>query len=629
MNEKTKNGRIIFCCFICALVFAGFGATQYVAAHLDYQEALPWSLYETVTFRLYAPFAFFHWFYLFHNEVPRLFEKGFLIFAYGFFLLCILIFILRHWLQPKTSTNYGSARWATKEEIKETKLLDGKGIFLGVLPSGEYLRDNEATHDLITAPTRGGKGVGLIQPTALTWPHSFFIIDPKAECWGYTAGYRQEKLNNIVYKFEPAEYDSHHFNPFDEIRFGTGKEFKDCSNLAIIQCDPSGQQIGTPNGYWAEAASQLMTGILLHIKYTEGYVSPISLLEWLTDLQPGDDTLQSKLLRCADAVHDADGKILRRVYKTDSQTHPRVKQIFTRMGTTPGKEFGSIYSSLDTALNLYRDAIIAENTRFSDFAIHDVMNDKRPVSVYFVVSPDDLGRLGPLMRMMTELMYRRNVEKLETDKKKHRLLMLIDEFPALGKLENFEKALAFVAGYGIKSVLVIQGINQLNKLYSENNSIFDNAHVRLFFTPNDAKTPKFLSEMLGKKTIRIRNRSYNGSVFQFLPMSINEQETGRELMRSDEVSKMDAKNGILFVAGHPPIYSEKIKWYEDDNFRHRQMPPPEIPIKTDAEIEAHIERIKETWRELALQRFDEENKLRTSAVYGDLVDDDALINPFA
>lgn len=629
MDEKSREGKIVFLCLILAAVIALFTATQYTATKLSYQEALGPALYDNGDFKVYLPFAFLKWAYLFREEVPEIFLRAYKVLSFSFFICCIGIFVLRHYLGAKISTNYGSARWATVKEVEETGLLDGKGIFLGAMPDGRYLRENDKTHDLIVAPTRGGKGVTIVQPTCFTWPHSLFIIDPKAEAWGYTAGWR-EKQKNKVFKFHPAELDSCHFNPFDEIRFGTGKEFKDADNIAKIQCDPTGMLIGTDKGHWAEAAAQLLTAIILHIKYTQDHVCPDDILEFMTSFSHNETNLQDKLLRCTKSIHDPSGQLMKKIYKTESQVHPRVRRIFTKMALTPEKEFGSIASTLETALNVYNDPIVAENTRYSDFAVKDLVEANYPVSVYFVVSPDDLDRLGPIMRMMVEIIYRRNVEKLEEKKKnKRRLLLLIDEFPALGRLANFEKALAFIAGYGIKSVLITQGLNQINRLYTEHNSIFDNAHVRVFFTPNDRETPKFISEMLGSKTIRVKNKSFNGDAFKMLPSSIQENETGRELMTRNEVSTMDAKNSIIFVAGHHPIFAEKITWYEDENFKHKEMPAPAVPQKTDEEVETMIGNIKNTWREKALQT-DEEEIIAPSEIYTDTpeLEDDEIINPF-
>lgn len=145
----------------------------------------------------------------------------------------------------------------------------------------------------------------------------------------------------------------------------------------------------------------------------------------------------------------------------------------------------------------------------SDFKIHDLMNHDKPVSLYLIVPPSDIDRMMPAFRIIVELLYRRNVEKMEFDLKdkntkanKHRLLMLLDEFPQLGKLETFETAMGVIAGYGIKAFVICQSVMQINKLYGKDNGIISNCEVQVYYAPNDQETAEQLARMLGKKPWR-------------------------------------------------------------------------------------------------------------------------------
>ena len=157
-------------------------------------------MYDTLD-KSYWPFSFFVWWKKFGDLVPKLFDNGFNIITFTILGSGILILIIRTTFGAKISTNYGSARWATKEEIKKTGLCDGKGVFLGVLENGKYLRDNDKTHTFICAPTRSGQGVGIIIPTLLTWPSSTLVLDIKGENFAFAAGYRQTKITNLVTNF--------------------------------------------------------------------------------------------------------------------------------------------------------------------------------------------------------------------------------------------------------------------------------------------------------------------------------------------------------------------------------------------------------------------------------------------
>lgn len=264
--------------------------------------------------------------------------------------------------------------------------------------------------------------------------------------------------------------------------------------------------------------------------------------------------------------------------------HPLVKQYFQSMVDKPDREFGSILSTLDTVLNTYRDPIIAENMKQSDFRMTELMNDEDPISLYLVFPPSDIDRVKPVFRVIIEMLYRRNTEPMEFKNgvkvdTKHRMLMLLDEFPALGKLETFEKAMAYIAGYGIKAMIITQDINQIEKLYTVSNSIISNCQVQVYHTPTDNKTPEFISKKMGNKTIQVRSTNLNGSLINLGGRSFTLSETARPLMTADEVNTMDKKKELIFVSGVSPILCNKIRFYEEPFFAKRTRLP--APQQTD------------------------------------------------
>lgn len=423
-----------------------------------------------------------------------------------------------------------------------------------------------------------GKGVGLIIPTLLTWPHSAIVTDIKGENWALTAGYRQEKLNNKVLKFEPTAFTgSARYNPLDEIRIKTANEVRDIQNIVNIIVDPQGKG---ELDHFQKNALNLLVGVILHLKYihdgTKEHVSFASVVAFMSD---PNQSLVDSFADMRNTAHDPGKTHIKSIYQQDSQVHPIVAQTAQEMSQKPEEELGSIISTAASLLAIYRDPILAKNTQCSDFLIADLMNDDQPISLYLVVPPSDIDRMNPVFRMIIELIYRRSTEKMEfkggqaVQHYKHRLLLLLDEFPGLGRLDAFEKALAYIAGYGIKAFLITQGINQLNKTYTENNSIMDNCHIRVVHTPNDSTTPKYISEMLGKATIQVKTKSYTGMGL-LGGDSYSVQEIGRELMTPEEVSAMDPEDEIIFVAGFPPIKVKKIRYYNDKNFMKRSREAP-------------------------------------------------------
>lgn len=584
MDKRIKQ--IILLLFLAAFILSASAASQFVAYKLNYQPLLDWAIWSGPDYKIYFPLAYFNWYYTYYADAPKLFSTSANIFIFVFMLLLLVLLIIKSKLFNKVSDNYGSARWAEKEEITKTGLLGGKGVFLGLLPTGEYLRDDDSTHTFVCAPTRSGKGVGIIIPTLLYWPHSVLVTDIKGENWAFTAAYRKTKLNNAVIKFEPTAYDSAKFNPFEEIRIGTPKEISDTQNICQIFIDPTGKGMEGGEAHWKQNAATLLQGIVIHLMYSKDHMSIKDVLTFMTEDKDGLQAYMGKILADAQSgaiVHDSTGEILKFACQSPEKIyfHPYVQQVFNKMFFTPEKEFGSISSTLDTALAVYRDPVLANNVSTCDFRIKDLMNYTKPVSLYLVVPPSDIDRMNPVFRVIVELVYRRNVEKMEFDigkkdikNNKFRLLMLMDEFPGLGRLDAFERALAYIAGYKIKAMLICQGINQLNRIYTQYNSLIDNCHVRVFHTPNDELTPKYISGLIGQKTVRTKNISYGGALINLGANNVSYNETGRSLMTPDEITTMPKTDEIVFTAGNHPIMAKKITWYDNPDFQTRPTPAP-------------------------------------------------------
>jgi len=161
--------------------------------------------------------------------------------------------------------------------------------------------------------------------------------------------------------------------------------------------------------------------------------------------------------------------------------------------------------------------------------------------------------------------------------------MMLDEFPALGRLDFFETALAFMAGYGIRAYLIAQSLNQISKAYGENNAILDNCHVRIAFSSNDERTAKRISDALGTATELRAQRNYAGH--RLAPwlshVMVSRQETARPLLTPGEVMQLPASDELVLVSGLPPIRAKKLRYYEDSNFTARvAAAPPPVPRVT-------------------------------------------------
>lgn len=258
------------------------------------------------------------------------------------------------------------------------------------------------------------------------------------------------------------------------------------------------------------------------------------------------------------------------------------------------QERSGVQSSSKVDLSLYRDPIIARNITGSDFRLDDLMNGEAPASLYIIIPPSDIDRLRPLLRIILNLFLRRLMQNVGADGRatyQHRLLLMLDEFTAIGKLEIFERALAFMAGYGLKAFLIIQDLLQLQGTYGRENSIMGNCHIRIAYAPNDITTAKTLSDMCGKATIVQSKRSRSRKSLQPVGggnVTDAQSETGRPLLTPDECMRLKAarksrrdptkivKAGdmLVFSAGSPPILGRQPLYFFDKTLLARSRMAP-------------------------------------------------------
>jgi len=635
--------------WVCGAVVSLIVATQYVAGRFNYHPDLGGLMVgDHQRGGLYFPAMIFVWMFKYWRPdvsavVRTVISQGAIIAAVGgtFSFMGALWFVLNRTRKLRKAENHlhGSASWANAEEIKATGLLASEenrgGVMLGGVaiddrtlrekigvlrsflrglgkirwwsPSAirehfaahfkehiRYLRHKGPEHILVFAPTRSGKGVGIVVPTLLSWDESALVHDIKGENWALTSGFREKVLKQRCLRFSPAEIGSARFNPLGEIRLDDNI-VKDVQNIATIIVDPDGKGL---QDHWAKTGFDLLTGVILYV------------------LLDGEITKQQKSLATVQAIL-SDGGVIReqaerlakeRAEKSDSEpvtgvravmefirdrgyeNIQRATQAWQRIGwqtaaqaaqaflnKAPNEASGVLSTAL-SFLSLYRDPIVAENTSESDFTIESLM--QRKTSLYLVVPPSDKDRLKPLLRLIINQVVRRLTESMEFEKTgasrqryAHRLLLLIDEFPALGKLDVFEEALAFIAGYGLKAMLIAQDLSQLQKAYTKDESIISNCHIRIAFAPNKIETAELLSKMTGQATVSYEQRNFSGNRLSIIlnNVSTNEQIVQRPLLTADETMRLPATDELVFVAGHKPIYARKIRYYADPALSRRQQ----------------------------------------------------------
>lgn len=597
-------------------------ATQFIAHRLGYAIELGTPLVRSARFAIYEPMHWLVWVlkYAAHDVAavrqPVLMGMGIGLVGALCSVGAAAILTLRRTkrLGQGADDLHGSARFATKDEIEEIGLLrPTNGVFVGGYRDTSagfihYLRHDGPEHVLGFAPTRAGKGVTWVIPTALTWPGSLVTNDQKGELWALTAGYRASQ-GHVCFKFSPAEEESSRFNPLAEVRIGTNFEIRDAQNIAEMLCRKGNE--GPGDEHWITSASSLITGLILHVCYESqadgGACATLTdLAQSLTPIgEPIRDFLQNTVMNFD---HDPRHKYgWRDRYGAQTTTHPIVQEKIQEMLNREDREFSSVLSTAKTAMTLFSDPLVQRAVSGCDFRIDDLVNFESPVSLYIVAPPSDKDRLRPIVRLLYTQIVNRLTEKMNFDRgatrgNRHRLLLLVDEFPQLKRMQIFADALAYMAGYGIKAFLITQDVEQLIEEYGQNQSIVSNCHIRAAFAPNTLVTAEMLSDMTGKQTVAKASFNYSGGRLSPMAGQVSEsvEYVERPLLTADEVLRLPGpkknaegrieKGGdmLVFSAGYAPIYATQSLYFLDPDLLERsKIPAPtELPAIFDGALSA-------------------------------------------
>ena len=556
---KLLVGQILI---VFAIMLLGlWAATQWAASMLAYQRelGLPW--FELGGLPFYRPWALFGWWFHYEAYAPAVFNRAGALAAASGFLGCGAAIAGSLWRarQPGLVTTYGSARWAGAAEVRTAGLFGDTGLFIGSL-DGRDLRHDGPEHVLAFAPTRSGKGVGLVIPTLLSWTGSAVIHDIKGENWQLTAGWRSRFSHCLL--FNPTDPRSARYNPLLEVRRGP-EEVRDVQNVADILVDPEGAL--ERRNHWEKTAHSLLVGAILHVLYAEGEKSLARVATFLSD---------------PERSFVATLRVMMTTRHLGESVHPVVASAARELLNKSDNERSGVLSTAMSFLGLYRDPTVAEVTSGCDWRIDDLLHADRPVSLYLVIPPSDISRTKPLVRLVLNQIGRRLTERLQSvgGRNPRQLLLMLDEFPALGRLDFFETALAFMAAYGIRAFLIAQSLNQIEKAYGEHNSILDNCRVRVAFATNDERTARRISDALGTATEQRAMRNYAGHRLApwLAHVMVSRQETSRPLLTPGEIMQLPADDELVLVSGLAPIRAKKLRYYADRRFSDRLLAPPAL-----------------------------------------------------
>ncbi len=571
-HELGKRIRVL-ALIATASVFSSAAATQYVALRTGYATGLGEPLFVLGGLPLYAPWKWASW--MTSPWAPYAYQTFARIKIAGLALIggTALVLLLRQTIARRRPRPYaelhGTARFATGEEIARTGLMSETGVHLGGWRDKRgrlhRLAHDGPEHVAIIAPTRSGKGVGVIVPTLLTWRASSITYDEKGELYALTAGW-QESIGNRVIRFQPGGLAScARFNFLDAVRIGTPYEVADAQNIALLLVDRDGR--GVDRDHWKSTAYQLLSGLILHTLHCR---PDASLADVAAELSaPGRDP--------EDLFEEMAASNAPFVAMTGQATlcrHP--------------KERGSVVSTAAIAVELFNDPLIAANTSVSDFSIAGLMNGETPAALYIVTPGADKLRLRPLVRLLLATAMRtlsgaemRFEGGRPVQVHRHRQLMVLDEFPSLGRLDVIEDGLPKCAGYGVKVLLVAQDRDQIVGAYGQTESILANCHIRIAYAPNSTATADWVSKMCGEGTVVREVLSESGTRLGPLKnVSRSLHESRRPLLTPDEVMRLRMTNAdgpgelLLFAGGLHPIRGEQTPYYLDAELSRRASQVP-------------------------------------------------------
>jgi len=481
--------------------------------------------------------------------------------ANGLLLFIVVVFIL---LSGRRSL-HGAARWASGSEIRRAGLRADAGILLGNA-GGAPLVFGGPEHVLLHAPTRTGKGVGVVIPNLLTWPGSTVVLDVKQENWAATAGYRA-RCGQTVLLFDPLDPEGRttRYNPLGHI--DRGDPIGALDELQKI----AGMLFPTPDHadpFWTEAARTGFIGVGAYVAQTPSL--PFTLGEVFRQLTHGDPRRRFPAL------------VEERARSDRPLSAPCVSAL--RDFASAGEHtFASIKQTITARMALWLNPRVDAATSASDFDLRTLRS--APTSIYLGVSPDNVVRVSPLYSLFFQQLVDLNTRTLpDPEREPVEVLVLLDEFARLGHAGVLARAFAYVAGYGLRLLPVLQSPAQLRAIYGPDvtEEILSNCAVEVVFAPKELRVAQELSERLGAYTYAARALS-RPVLLGGGKRSITLSDQKRPLMLPQELMQMDADTLIVLKAGMPPIRGRKLRFFQHRGLRRRVIAPPMVSAMVLAE----------------------------------------------
>ncbi|MER8541395.1 type IV secretory system conjugative DNA transfer family protein [Mesorhizobium sp. M1334] len=443
---------------------------------------------------------------------------------------------------------------------------------------GATIRSDEPAHVLVVGPTRSGKGVSFVIPNGYMWRGSSVWFDPKRENFEAFGAHRQA-LGDKVFFFSPGEQDSHRYNPLDFIR----RDARMPTDCAVVSSFIIPEATGSSE-IWARAGRQLLSAMIGYVLTSPRYEGQRHLRAVAMLLSTGVD-----FLRVLTNIRNEEEK-----YLPSWVVHGLNQFIALEKETR-----NSAYFNLTAALNPWTNDLVAAATASTDFDISKFRKD--PTALFIGCSVAQLDVFRPIIKLLVQQIHDVLMASSPGPDEPYQVLVMIDEFRQLGKMESIVSKLAINAGYGFRMVLILQDLAQLDEVYGKatRHTTVTACQVKLFIRMNDVETSEHVSLMLGPTTIEVPTpiiRAGQG-IFGARDKSLSYQE--RPFRTAAELRQMPAKQAVVLGSSPPGFMVRKITYYKDapykatyQEFRHRRLKVPplsrwqDLPLRSMAEVEA-------------------------------------------
>lgn len=467
-------------------------------------------------------------------------------------------------LKPARKALHGDARLATTRDVKKAGLLQDRGIILGKHRS-KYIMLAGQQGVVCAAPPRSGKGVGLVIPNMLNWCDSVVIMDIRKEAWRVTSGYRA-KHGQEVYLFNPLAEDGKtcRWNTLSYVSADPNLRINDLQKISsFFFPDPVDKDT-----FWMASCRVLFLGLALYVFETPGL--PTTVGEILRQIMYGE----------AETVGDHWKKIIEKREKAGQPLSDVCSRSLYDFIMTSTNTQSSIRKTFTAALELWQNPMVDAATSGDSFDLRDLR--RKRISLYIGVTPDNLERLGLINNLLFQQILDLNTREMPEDNVdlKYQLLLMMDEFTAVGKLPILSKSISYMGGYNIRIFVIVQGPSQLRSVYGADvaETIMTCVAAQVVFAPKEQRQANEISESIGFDTVKTKTFSrpamFGHDSHKRHSMNISEQR--RALFLPQEIKEIGKHREIIFMENVRPILAEKIVYYKDREFKKRLLPPIEV-----------------------------------------------------